>query len=82
VPVTVVGEHDARTVDQLRRCAAYGSVAGAALCADGHLGYAQPVGGVLAYTDHVSVSGSATTSPAATWPSARTWAWPSWARSA
>jgi tRNA-splicing ligase RtcB len=57
VPVTVVGEHDARTVDQLRRCAAYGSVAGAALCADGHLGYAQPVGGVLAYTDHVSVSG-------------------------
>jgi tRNA-splicing ligase RtcB (3'-phosphate/5'-hydroxy nucleic acid ligase) len=57
VPIAVVGQHDARTVDQLRRCAAYGSVAGAALCADGHLGYAQPVGGVVAYEGHVSVSG-------------------------
>lgn len=57
VPIKVVGQHEARTLDQLRRCAAYGSVAGAAICADGHLGYAQPVGGVLAYTDHVSVSG-------------------------
>ena len=27
------------------------------LCADGHLGYAQPVGGVIAYEDHVSISG-------------------------
>jgi len=25
-----------------------GSVAGGVLCADGHLGYAQPVGGVIA----------------------------------
>lgn len=57
VRVEIVGEHDPRTVAQLGRCAAWGSVAGAALCADGHLGYAQPVGGVIAYERHVSVSG-------------------------
>ena len=57
VPITVLGAHDARTLDQLRRCTRYGSVAGAAICADGHLGYAQPVGGVVAYHEHVSISG-------------------------
>ena len=56
-PIAVIGTHESRTLDQLRRCAAYGSVAGAAICADGHLGYAQPVGGVVAYAEHVSVSG-------------------------
>ena len=30
---------------------------GGVLCADGHLGYAQPVGGVIAYEEHISVSG-------------------------
>ena len=57
VPIAVVGEHDPRTLQQLERCARYGSVAGAAICADGHLGYAQPVGGVVAYREHVSISG-------------------------
>lgn len=56
-PIAVVGEHEANTLAQLDRCARYGSVVGAAICADGHLGYAQPVGGVLAYEEHVSVSG-------------------------
>jgi len=32
-------------------------VAGGVLCADGHLGYAHPIGGVIAYEDHVSISG-------------------------
>ena len=27
------------------------------LCADGHVGYSQPVGGAVAYRDHISVSG-------------------------
>src|SRR5712671_5889640 len=40
-----------------RRCMSVGSVAGGVLCADGHLGYAQPVGGVIAYEEHVSISG-------------------------
>lgn len=53
----VVGEHAAGTVAQMIRCLAYGSVLGGAICADGHLGYAQPVGGVIAYREHVSVSG-------------------------
>lgn len=35
----------------------YGSAVKGVLCADGHLGYAQPVGGVIAYEDHLSISG-------------------------
>ncbi len=53
----IFGEHDERTREQMRRCMQYGSVVGGALCADGHLGYAQPVGGVIAYEEHISVSG-------------------------
>ncbi|HYW59915.1 MAG TPA: RtcB family protein [Xanthobacteraceae bacterium] len=55
--IRIFGEHDERTKAQLARCMQYGSVAGGVLCADGHLGYAQPVGGVIAYEEHVSVSG-------------------------
>src|SRR5262245_13073101 len=51
----IFGEHDDRTKEQMWRCMAVGSVAGGVLCADGHLGYAQPVGGVIAYESHVSV---------------------------
>ncbi len=53
----IFGEHDARTKEQMERCMTVGSVVGGVLCADGHLGYAQPVGGVIAYEDHVSISG-------------------------
>jgi tRNA-splicing ligase RtcB (3'-phosphate/5'-hydroxy nucleic acid ligase) len=53
----IFGEHDVRTKDQMERCMTVGSVVGGVLCADGHLGYAQPVGGVVAYEDHVSISG-------------------------
>src|SRR5215475_5786654 len=53
----IFGEHDQRTVEQMWRCMGVGSVAGGVLCADGHLGYAQPVGGVIAYEEHVSISG-------------------------
>jgi tRNA-splicing ligase RtcB len=55
--IKIFGEHDERTKAQMARCMQYGSVAGGVLCADGHLGYAQPVGGVIAYEEHVSVSG-------------------------
>jgi tRNA-splicing ligase RtcB len=55
--ITIFGDHDDRTKDQMTRCMQFGSVAGGVLCADGHLGYAQPVGGVIAYEEHVSVSG-------------------------
>src|SRR6516164_2417778 len=53
----IFGEHDDRTREQMACCMQYGSVVGGVLCADGHLGYAQPVGGVIAYKDHISVSG-------------------------
>src|SRR5215467_11744511 len=53
----IFGEHDERTKEQIARCMQYGSVRGGVLCADGHLGYAQPVGGVIAYDEHISVSG-------------------------
>src|SRR3712207_387647 len=56
-PLTVFGEHDDKTVAQMRNCMSYGSAVEGVLCADGHLGYAQPVGGVIAYKEHVSVSG-------------------------
>src|SRR5205807_2733641 len=53
----IFGRHDERTLAQMERCMQVGSVAGGVLCADGHLGYAMPVGGVIAYEEHVSVSG-------------------------
>ncbi len=55
--IKIFGEHDDRTREQMARCMEHGSVVGGVLCADGHLGYAQPVGGVIAYAEHVSVSG-------------------------
>lgn len=53
----IFGEHEDRVVEQLERCAAEGDAPYAVLCADGHLGYSMPVGGVVAYPGHVSPSG-------------------------
>lgn len=47
------GISNAGTVSRLT----LGSAPFSRLCADGHLGYAQPVGGVIAYESHISVSG-------------------------
>lgn len=52
----VIGQHDDKTIEQMKNCVNFGGVKGV-LCADGHLGYAQPVGGVVAYRDAVSISG-------------------------
>jgi tRNA-splicing ligase RtcB len=52
----IFGQHDAATIAQIDRCVAAGGER-AVLCADGHKGYAQPIGGVLAYTDKISLSG-------------------------
>src|SRR5579862_4181825 len=51
------GLHEAATVEQIERSAQHPAVAAATLCADGHKGYAVPIGGVLAYEGHVSPSG-------------------------
>ena len=53
----IFGQHDASTVEQLERCAAAEEGAPAVLCADGHLGYSMPIGGVIGYRDHISPSG-------------------------
>jgi tRNA-splicing ligase RtcB (3'-phosphate/5'-hydroxy nucleic acid ligase) len=55
--VTVIGRHDERTIRQLERCVAAEEGAAGVLCADGHVGYSQPVGGAVAYREHISVSG-------------------------
>jgi tRNA-splicing ligase RtcB len=56
-PLTVFGDHDANTLAQMRNCMAVGNVVAGVICADGHLGYAQPVGGVIAYEKQISISG-------------------------
>ena len=56
-PLKVFGEHDTNTVAQMKNCMAVGNVVAGVICADGHLGYAQPVGGVIAYEGQISISG-------------------------
>lgn len=56
-PLKVFGEHDAATLAQMRNCMGVGNVVAGVICADGHLGYAQPVGGVIAYEKQISISG-------------------------
>lgn len=56
-PLTVFGEHDEATLKQMQNCMSIGNVVSGVICADGHLGYAQPVGGVIAYEKQISISG-------------------------
>ena len=56
-PLKIFGEHEDTTVAQMRNCMAVGNVVAGVICADGHLGYAQPVGGVIAYEKQISISG-------------------------
>jgi len=55
-PLKVFGLHDEATVSQMRNCMAVGNAVSGVICADGHLGYAQPVGGVIAYEKQISIS--------------------------
>ena len=56
-PIKIIGEHDDGTIAQMRNCMAVGNAVAGVLCADGHLGYAQPVGAVIAYEKQISISG-------------------------
>jgi hypothetical protein len=56
-PLEISGEPDEATIAQMRNCMAVGNVVAGVICADGHLGYAQPVGGVIAYEKQISISG-------------------------
>lgn len=51
-PLLVLGQHDEGTVQQMKNCMGVGNVVAGVICADGHLGYAQPVGGVIAGVSH------------------------------
>lgn len=53
----IFGEADERTRAQLTRCLDAEDGAIGVLCADNHLGYAMPIGGVVAYREHVSPNG-------------------------
>jgi tRNA-splicing ligase RtcB len=55
-PIKIFGEHDEATRRQIERCVASEGERGV-LCADAHKGYAQPIGGVVAYRDKISLSG-------------------------
>ena len=52
----IFGQHDDATLKQIFTCVAAGGERGV-LCADGHKGYAQPIGGVVAYKGKISLSG-------------------------
>jgi len=52
----VFGRHDEATLRQIENCIDAGGERGV-LCADAHKGYAQPIGGVVAYKDKLSLSG-------------------------
>jgi tRNA-splicing ligase RtcB len=56
-PLTIIGDHAEATVTQMRSCMEVGNAVAGVICADGHPGYAQPVGGVIAYEKQISISG-------------------------
>jgi hypothetical protein len=55
-PLEILGMHEPATIEQMRNCMGFGNVVAGVLAADG-LGYAQPVGGVIAYQGQISISG-------------------------
>ena len=52
----IIGQHEEKTIEQAKKCLAAGADK-FVLCADGHLGYGHPIGGVAAYKDRISISG-------------------------
>lgn len=53
----IFGEHDQDTIKQFENTLKDERVVDGVLCADGHKGYAFPIGGVVAYRDAISPSG-------------------------
>lgn len=56
-PLMVRGSADPNTLAQMYRALSHPAARYGVLCADNHLGYAHPIGGVIAYEDHISLSG-------------------------
>lgn len=55
--ITIFGEEiiDAKSIAQLKNCMLTDSIG--VMTADGHVGYSHPIGGAVAYKNHISVSG-------------------------
>ena len=53
--IKTYGELDSKAFEQIQRCSKEADYA--VLCADHHLGYSMPIGGAVAYKNHVSPSG-------------------------
>src|SRR5918998_2017636 len=53
--IKIFGQHEPKTLEQIRDVASRAE--GAALMADGHVGYVMPIGGIAAYDERVSVVG-------------------------
>jgi len=52
----IIGKHEENTIKQAQNVLDKGA-SKMILCADGHLGYGHPIGGVAAYKDKISISG-------------------------
>ena len=55
VKITTFGPLEDEAMEQLQRCSTVADYA--VLCADHHVGYSQPIGGAIAYKDHISPIG-------------------------
>ena len=55
--IVIKGDHDEATIRQIQNCASAEEASHAALAADGHKGYNMPIGGVVAYKNHISPAG-------------------------
>lgn len=53
----IFGEPDPKAVEQIENCLRHPAAVSGALMADNHLGYAMPIGGVVAYQDAISPTG-------------------------
>ena len=55
--LTIFGEHlvDEKSIEQIRRCLGDEDIG--VLTADAHYGYGHPIGGAIAYKNHISLSG-------------------------
>ena len=55
--IAIFGSPVPHALEQLERCAGAEPGGRGVLCADNHVGYSQPIGGAVAYREHVSPSG-------------------------
>lgn len=55
--IKIFGNPDQETLEQMQKVISFGGVEHAVLCADSHIGYSVPVGGVIAYDGKINVNG-------------------------